>query len=292
MGAANVIPGVSGGTIAFITGIYEDLINGVKNFNLEAFRMLFRGEWNKFTYRVHFYLLLAVLIGVGASILSLARVLEYLLEEHPVLIQAYFFGLILASVFFVGKMISKWNAGAVVSFIIGTAIAVGIALLNPATENEGNLYLFICGIVAICSMILPGLSGSFILMLMGNYVLIIRSISEFNLSIFIPFGAGCIIGLIAFSHFLGWLFNKFRDITIAVLAGFILGSLYTIWPWKKPILDPALTDRHGDPLLKGYDRFFPESFEMQTTIALLLIVVGIISVWGIEKMAQKEEVEQ
>ncbi len=293
MGAANVIPGVSGGTIALITGIFEKLINSIKSFDFKAVKLLFSGKFKEFAAYTDLSFLIAVFIGIGISIVSLARILDYLFVNHPVYIWSYFFGLILASVYFVGKTISKYTVSVILFFIFGTAIAIFISILNPAAENDSFFYLLICGVVAMCSMILPGLSGSFVLILMGNYELVmIDVVNEFNLKILGTLLLGAVAGLLAFSHLLSWILKKFKAQTIAVLTGFILGSLSIIWPWKNEIFK---TDKlgnqiliSGEPIIQGYERYIPETFNTQIIIALCLMILGIISIWAIEKFAEKK----
>lgn len=291
MGAANVIPGVSGGTIALITGIFEELINSLKSLNLQAIQLLLKGKFKEFAQHINLSFLIAVFLGIGISILSLAKLLEYLFANYPVYVWSFFFGLILASVYFVGRTINKWSTSAIVSIILGTAVAVVISVINPATENEGFFYLIICGIVGVCSMILPGLSGSFVLILMGNYELVmIKAVSQFNLAILFPVAIGAVVGLIAFSHFLSWVYKKFRNETIGSLTGFILGSLAIIWPWKEAIYkyDLAgniLTKPNGEQIITGYERFFPSSLNYDVIIAIVFIITGILSIWLIEKYA-------
>jgi putative membrane protein len=226
MGAANVIPGVSGGTIALITGIFQRLIDALKSFDLQALRLFFTGRWQAFARHTDFFFLLSVFAGAAVSILSLARLFRYLFDHYPVFIWSYFFGLILASVFFVGKTIGRRTPAVVLVFILGTAIAAAVSLLSPAAQNDSFWYLVVCGVVSICSMILPGISGSFVLILMGNYELIvIDAINALNWRILFPVALGAVVGLVAFSHFLSWIFRRFRAETIAALTGFILGSL-------------------------------------------------------------------
>lgn len=293
MGAANVIPGVSGGTIALITEIFERLINAIKSFNLHALKLLFKAKFAAFAKYTDLYFLLAVFSGVIIAIVSLARLFDYLFENYPVYIWAYFFGLVLASVYFVGKRISKVTIAVVIAFLLGTAIAVVISVLNPATENDNFFYLLICGVAAICSMILPGLSGSFILFIMGNYKLVaIDAINERNMEILLPVIIGAAVGLIAFSHLLSWVFKRYRDETISILTGFILGSVSILWPWQQKVF---LTDRSGDMILKDgepiiarYDRILPDIFNMEFAIAIGFILLGILSIWLIEKSAEKK----
>ncbi len=291
MGAANVIPGVSGGTIALITGIFERLINAIKSFDLKAIKLLLSGKLRAFTKYTDLYFLLSILIGVLIAIVSLARVFDFLFREYPVYIWAYFFGLVLASVFFVGRRITKVNTAVVVTFIIGTAIAVVISFMSKGQESDNFFYLLICGVAAICSMILPGLSGSFILFIMGNYRLVaIDAINDRDLSILLPVAIGAAAGLIAFSHILSWVFKKFRNETISILTGFILGSVSILWPWQQAeyLTDAAgnMIKKDGEQVITHYSRYFPEQFGSEFWIAIACIVLGIVSIWATEKLAK------
>lgn len=270
IGTANVIPGVSGGTIALLTGIFERLIDSLKSFNLTAIKLLFSGKFKEFAKYTDLIFLCSVGCGVLIAILSVARIFDYLFEHHPIYLWSFFFGLILTSIYYVGITIEKWDWKVVLSFIIGTAIALFIAFGKPAKENDNLIYLLICGVVATCSMILPGLSGSFVLVLMGNYQLImIDAVNDLNLKILIPVIIGGVVGLIAFSHVLSWIFKKYRNITIALLTGFILGSMPIIWPWKNTVI----TIVGNEEITTGYDYFLPE-MNIQFAIALVIILIG------------------
>lgn len=301
MGAANVIPGVSGGTIALITGIFERLIHSIKAFNLTAVRLLFTLKFKDFASHVNLGFLVAVMFGVAVSIISLAKVFGFLFTNYPVYIWAYFFGLILASVYFVGKTIEKWSLSTVIMFILGTAFALVLTFLKPASENSSFLYLIVCGVVAACSMILPGLSGSFVLILLGNYELVmINAVNEREIMILLPVVIGAGFGLIAFSYLLSWIFKKFKDQTIGLLTGFILGSLGILWPWKNSFDNAgellsinkfgAYIDSNGAILEKakpfGYEQILPENLNTVVLLAIGLILLGIISIWVVEKMAE------
>ena len=285
MGAANVIPGVSGGTIALITGIFERLINAIKSFDLTAVQLLFKGKIKEFILHIDLWFLVSLFLGVGIAIVSLAKLFKFLFEEYPVFIWAFFFGLVLASIYFVGKTVSKWNISSIVTFTIGTTIAVAISVLTPASENSSMMYLFVCGIVAICSMIIPGLSGSFVLILMGNYQLVmINAVSELNLKVLLPVAAGAGIGLIGFSHFLSWLLKKYHNQTIAMLTGFIMGSLGILWPWKETV-----TKTFGEKVKTvGYEWFLP-SMNSEFFIAVIFIILGIAAIWVTESLGSKKE---
>lgn len=296
MGVANVIPGVSGGTIALLTGIFERLINALKSFDVEAVKLLFKFRFKEFAEHVDFGFLVSVFLGIGISIISVAKLLEFLFQSYPVYVWAFFFGLILVSVWFVGKSIGKIDLTAVVLFAVGAIVAFGLSMMNPATENTAFWYLIICGAVAICSMILPGLSGSFVLILMGNYQLImIYAVSHFDMGIIVPVAIGVIVGLLAFSHFLSWLLSRYASQTMAVLTGFIFGSLGTIWPWKTPIYlmqDGAEILKNGKPIIQSYQMSMPQEFNIEVVIAVILMFAGMAALWALEKSAEKDKLEK
>ncbi len=294
MGAANVIPGLSGGTIALITGIFERLINSLKSLDHIAVKLLIKGKLKEFARHTDLYFLLAIIIGVLIAIVSLARLFDYLFTNYPVYIWSFFFGLVLASVYFVGKTVNKWSYSVIITFIIGAVIAVYISILNPTTENDNFFYLMLCGVAAICSMILPGLSGSFILFIMGNYKLVaIDAINQRDMAILLPVIIGAIAGLIAFSHFLSWLLKKYKDQTISLLTGFILGSASILWPWQRKVF--LLNEfgerilKNGKPVIAKYERVLPDSFGLEFWLAIAFIILGIISIWLIEKTAEKKD---
>jgi putative membrane protein len=294
MGAANVIPGVSGGTIALITGVFERLINAIKSFDIHALKLLFRGKIKELIEYIDLYFLIAVFFGMIASVVSLARLLEFLFSNYPVLVWAFFFGLILASVYYVGKTIKKWSLSVILVFILGTAIAVVISMLNPATQNDSFFYLIICGIIAICSMILPGLSGSFILILLGNYELVmIQSINTIDLAILIPVMIGVVVGLIMFSHILSWIYKKYKDQTISILTGFILGSLSILWPWKNEVyrldFDGNFILHNGEKIIQSYTKYIPETFNTEVILAISLMIIGFITIYLIDKLASTKD---
>ena len=283
IGSANVIPGVSGGTIALITGVFERLINALKSCNLTAIKLLFTGKFKEFAQHIDLWFLASLGSGVVVAILSIARLFEFLFAEYPIYLWSFFFGMILVSIYYVGITIEKFNWKVMLSFIIGTAIALLIAFGTPANENSNILYLLICGAVATCSMILPGLSGSFVLVLMGNYQLImIDAVNDLNLKILLPVVLGGVVGLLAFSHLLSWIFKNYRDITIAVLTGFIFGSMPIIWPWKNDVI----TYFGSEAKVTGYEYYFPE-FNMEFATALVIMLIGAALIVLTEKMAKK-----
>ena len=285
MGAANVIPGVSGGTIALITGIYERLILALKKIDLESIQILLRGNIKAVWVRVDATFLFWLLLGVGVSIFSLARLFEWLLVNHETLTMSAFFGLILASIFYVARDVAKWNVSSGAFLVVGTAIAVAIATLAPASENPNPLYLFFCGVIAISSMILPGLSGSFVLILLGNYTLVLGAINDLDLMVLIPLAAGCGVGLLAFAQILGWVFKRYRDATLATMTGFVLGSLVTIWPWKEPIIRVVELEDEKREVVTGYTWLFPQLTETQTWLAIAIAVLGALALVGMELAA-------
>ncbi|MBN2729086.1 MAG: DUF368 domain-containing protein [Bacteroidales bacterium] len=305
IGAANVIPGVSGGTIALLTGIFERLINALKSMNLKALKLLFTGKFKEFAKHIDLAFLITVFLGVGISIISLAYLLKYLFAYYPIFVWAFFFGLILASVYYVGKSVKKKNFASIFSFVVGAAIAASIAFVKPATENDAIWYLIICGAIAVCSMILPGLSGSFILILLGNYRLVmIDAVTEMNLHILLPIVIGAVVGLLAFSHVLAWLFKKFKDQTLSLLTGFILGSLAILWPWKHSFNlggNLITTNENGafvnglgkviaeEVKVSGYDFYMPDIANSVTWIAIALMVAGLLTIAAMEFASGKKK---
>jgi len=285
VGVANVIPGVSGGTIALITGIFERLINSLKSFGLGALKLLLSGKWKLFVEKTDFYFLVTLMVGVVLALVTLARIFDFLFTHYPVYIWSFFFGLILASVYFVGKTVEKWNVATIASFTVGAVVAVLFTFLTPATQNDGFLYLVLCGVVAVCSMILPGLSGSFVLILLGNYQLIaIDAINNRDIAILFPVALGAVVGLVAFSHLLSWVFKRYKDQTIALLTGFILGSLGVIWPWKE-----AIVQLFGEKeKVIGYHYLWPE-MNLEFVMALVLMVLGIVIIYLMESGAKEAD---
>ncbi len=297
VGIANIIPGVSGGTIALITGIFERIINAIKSFDITAVKLLFSGKWKAFAQKTDIYFLISLFAGVVLAIVLLAKIFDFLFKNYPVYIWAYFFGLVLASVYFVGKTVDKWKLNVIISLLAGTAFAVIISFLNPATQNDSFWYLVLCGVVAICSMILPGLSGSFVLILMGNYQLVaIDAINNMDVKILLPVAIGAVAGLIAFSHVLSWVFKHFKNQTLAVLTGFILGSLNVLWPWKETVyLKNSAGDfvvKHGEKVVAMYKSVLPDNWGVQTWLALFVILAGIASITVLELMASEKEGEK
>ncbi|MFY0674716.1 MAG: DUF368 domain-containing protein [Bacteroidia bacterium] len=293
MGAANVIPGVSGGTIAFITGIYDKLIESLKRLDIKAVRLFITGKFKEFANYVNLGFLVFLFLGIGISIVSLGKLLKWLFEIYPIEVWAFFFGLIVASVYSVGKAIKKWNASSIGGILFGTAVAIALAFLKPATESTSFIYLILCGVVAICSMLLPGLSGSFVLILMGNYQLImLTAIPEGNFSIIVPVAIGALIGFIALSHFISYMLRKHEMSTIGTLTGFILGSLLIIWPWKSEVFlkdeAGAYLIKEGEKIVMGYEWFLPSFSSSQTIISIALMIVGAALVILLDKFGNSK----
>ena len=283
MGAADVVPGVSGGTVAFIVGIYEELINSIKSINPTNLKLLFTFRIAAFWKAINANFLLALVSGIGISIFSLAKLITYLLENQPVLVWSFFFGLVLSSTYFVAKTITQWDWKTYLFFIIGTVGAYFITVATP-TETPSNLFfIFLCGAIAICAMILPGISGSFILVLLGKYFYIMNAVKSLNILIMFVFVCGAFIGITSFSNVLSFLLRKYHNTTIATLAGFMLGSLNKVWPWKETI--ETFTDSHGTikPLVE--ENILPNSHLWE---GLGLIVFGIVLVYVLEKLSQKK----
>jgi len=278
MGAADVIPGVSGGTIAFMTGIYEELITSIKSIDFSAIKTLLKGDIRSFWRQINGNFLAAVFSGVLLSIFTLARLMQYLLVYHPIPLWSFFMGLIAASAIFILREIDKWGLVNILSLMIGVIIAGMICLVSPTETTDAWWFIFVTGAIAICAMILPGISGSFMLLLMGKYAFMMNAIKEFNIPVMLVFISGAVIGLISFSHFLSWLLKKYYKATIALLAGFMIGSLIKVWPWKIP------SDR-----FEGIDYpALPSQFETLTNTspqllsAIIFTIVGLSIVFAIE----------
>lgn len=280
MGAADLVPGVSGGTIAFIVGIYEELINTIRSINLQSLRLLFTFKFKEFWKAVNGNFLFSLFAGIAISVFSLAKLITYLLVAHPILVWAFFFGLVLASTWFVAKDIEGWNWKTVLSFIIGAVIAYYITVVTPAETPTNLLFIFLCGAIAICAMILPGISGSFILVLLGKYHYIMDAVKGLDLLILCVFGVGAFIGITSFSRVLSYALKHFRNVTMAVLAGFMLGSLNKVWPWKTTEIEiingTEFTIEHNS---------LPTQYLVE---GVVLMIVGFMLVYVLEKISAKK----
>lgn len=297
MGAANVIPGVSGGTVAFITGIYERLIHAVKSLDTAALRVLAKGRFREFSDHIDLPFLTWLGLGIVVSILTLATLLEYLFENYEMHVWAFFFGLILASVYFVGVRVRRWGPTEVIAFALGAGVAVGVALMKPASENDHPLYLVLCGVVAMASMIIPGLSGSFVLLLLGNYQLVmiesVNALKELEpraFEILIPVGIGTVIGLLSLSRLLAWIFKHHHDLAVSLLTGFVAGSLLVIWPWKEALVETFESGGKVKEKTVGYDWNLP-AVTTESAIAVGFLLLGAVAVWWMEKSGAVEPEE-
>ena len=290
MGAADVVPGVSGGTIAFISGIYNELIDSINSFSFKTLKILKKDGFNAMFTSVNGKFLLSLFLGIGISVLSLAKVFKYLLEHKPILVWSFFFGLVIASIFFVAKQIKKWNFITIFSLIIGAVIAYYITIIPPIQGNNSSLFLVFAGALAICAMILPGISGAFILLLLGAYQPALKAIDDFDLQKIFLLTFGAIVGLLSFAKVLKWLFSKYENLTLAVLTGFILGSLNKIWPWKQTI--STYTDSHGNlkPLLQNSISPLNYQGNNQLMSAILLSIVGFSVILILEKVGSKNKI--
>lgn len=291
MGAADVVPGVSGGTIAFISGIYEELVTSIGNINLAILK-----EWREFGFasawrKVNGNFLIALLLGISISIFTVMRLANYLLENHPILIWSFFFGLVLASILYVAKQIPKWTMGVIITLVIGAAVAFYVTTLPPLAGTQSSLFLFVAGALAICAMILPGISGAFILVLLGAYKTVSEAVHDFDFKIIAIVAIGAIVGLLSFSKLLKWLFLKYKALTLAVLTGFIAGSLNKIWPWKEVIESAMVGDKE---LILRDKSVLPQHFngDPQVVLAISLMVVGFLLILILERLAVTQAHEQ
>ena len=290
MGAADVVPGVSGGTIAFISGIYEELLNSISSFKFSLINVL-KNEGIKVVWKkINGSFLLALFIGICFSVLSLAKLIENLLENHPILMWSFFFGLVLASIIYIAKQIKLWNIKCYLYLIFGLIFAYYITTLNPViTQNSSPWFLFLAGMIAICAMILPGISGSFILVLLGAYKPILNAINTKDFFSIIIFMAGAVLGLLTFSRVLKWLFSTYKNYTLALLIGFIAGSLNKIWPWKETI--SWRTNSKGIEVPFTTTSVSPFSFDGDSKLLMagLLAIIGFGLILLLEKLAVKKE---
>jgi len=287
MGSADVIPGVSGGTIALITGIYEDLIGALKSLNTTMVKKALVFDLKEALACVHIRFLLSLLVGVGTAIISLARVMNFLLNHYPVFTWSLFFGLISASILVVSRQVPDWGPRTGISLVIGAVVAAFIANLMPVTTPETLWFILLCGIVAICAMILPGISGAFILLILGKYEFITGTLKNpflpQNLMIIIVFCLGCLIGLLSFSRLLNYLLINYRQSTMAFLTGLMIGSMPKIWPWKE-ILETKIIQ--GEPHVIWGTNSMPQTMNVEVLLALVLAVIGFIAVLVIERLAR------
>ncbi len=304
MGAANKVPGVSGGIVAFVAGFYEEFIYSLQKINSKAFKLLINGRFRSFYQYTNGQFLVLLILGMLVSYFSISRVLDYFLEQKELYVWAAFFGMILGSIHYIAKDFDHWNKRTITAGIVGLIVGISISFLSPATQNDNLIFIFFCGIISVSGMTLPGLSGSFILILLGNYVLLLvdsvnalyDTISEMfagdfgfmnnpkrlqTLKILAVFTLGSATGLVTFSHLLSYVLKHYKKISTAVILGFITGSLGVLWPWKRTIhkLDPngnPLWDSNGDKIVLNYERYLPNLENVETWWALLFVILGIL----------------
>ncbi len=310
MGAANKVPGVSGGVVAFVAGFYEEFIYSLQKINLKAFKLFINFRFKSFWRYINGRFLALLILGMLISYFSVSKILDYLIIHYELYVWAAFFGMIIGSIYYIVKDFNDWSRRNICFIIIGILVGIGISLLEPAKENDNLFFVFFCGIIGVSGMTLPGLSGSFILILFGNYVLLLvdavnalydtfADLIRWDLSflentkrirllkVLVVFSLGSITGLVTLSHFLGYVLKHYKSATFAVIIGFITGSLGVVWPWKykmykKSDLGEILIDAQGNPILDNYDRYFPDLTITPTYVALFFILVGIAIVLWLE----------
>lgn len=291
MGAADVVPGVSGGTVAFVTGIYDDFLNSLRSIRPATVKLLFKEGPAAAWRAINGNFLLAVIAGIATSLFSFAGLISYCLQTYPLLVWSLFFGLILASAIYMFRQLESRGAGEWVALLVGLLIAWLISIVRPSDFPPYDWMLFFAGALAICAMILPGISGSFILLLIGAYPLFLHALKTPDLVMLSYFMAGCVVGLLSFSHFLGWLLRRFRAKTLALLTGFLFGSLSVIWPWKE-VVQTRINSR-GEEVPFIQNNVLPAAYEQasgmpsQWISCLVAMLVGVVLVFGIEWLAAK-----
>ncbi|MEP2772819.1 MAG: DUF368 domain-containing protein [Fulvivirga sp.] len=289
MGGADVVPGVSGGTIAFITGIYEELLDSIKAVDIEALKLLFAFKFQAFWSKINGSFLLPLFLGILTSVFSLASLMHYLLNNHAISLWSFFFGLIVVSSILVLRETKKWNPVNIVSIIVGIAVAYVITEATPTTTPDGYWFIFLAGAIAICAMILPGISGAFILLILGKYAFITASLSNLDILVIAVFGLGCITGLLTFARAVSWLLKKYHDIAICILSGFMIGSLNKVWPWK--IVTGFRLNSEGEQVPAITENVLPGEYlrqlneNPQVFQGVLFMALGILIVVLIEKIA-------
>ncbi len=319
MGAANKVPGVSGGVVAYVAGFYEEFIYSLQKVNKNAFKLLLNGRFRSFVRYVNGRFLFLLILGMIISYFSVSKLLDIAIDHYPLYVWSAFFGMIIGSIYYIAKDFNDWSQRNIIILALGIITGILISLLEPATQNDNLIFVFFCGIIGVSGMTLPGLSGSFILILLGNYVLLLvdsvnalydtlsdliqADFSFINdpyrlrlLQVMAVFTLGSVTGLVTLSNFLGYLLKHYKHATNAAIIGFIAGSLGVVWPWKNPVFERNALgeinyDRVGDPILTNYDRYWPESFSAENIIATIFILLGIFSVVALGKYGEKTRVQ-
>ncbi|WP_040279030.1 DUF368 domain-containing protein [Psychroserpens damuponensis] len=313
MGAANKVPGVSGGVVAFVAGFYEEFIYSLQRVNKTALKLLVNGRFQSFYKYINGKFLSLLFLGMIVSYFSISKILDYFIEHFELYVWSLFFGMIIGSIYYINKDFKDWNFKSILSLIVGVSLGIAISFLDPAKENDNLFFVFFCGIISVSGMTLPGFSGSFILILLGNYILLLvdsvnalyDTISDMItgdfsfiqnevrirlLKVLSVFTLGSVVGLVSFSHILNYVLKHYKSITTASIIGFIVGSLGVVWPWKKTIFKTHgdgsfLLDSRGEKIITNYERFLPQ-LETQTYIAIVYIILGIIIVLALERYGQ------
>ncbi|WP_055435534.1 DUF368 domain-containing protein [Lacinutrix algicola] len=314
MGAANKVPGVSGGVVAFVAGFYEEFIHSLKRVNFTAFKLLFNGRFKAFFNYINGRFLSLLFLGMLVSYFSISKILDYFIKHYELYVWSVFFGMIIGSIYYISKDFKDWKITTYLALIIGAIIGISISFLDPAMENDNLWFVFICGIISVSGMTLPGFSGSFILILLGNYVLLLVDsvnalfdtfseviIGDFSftanierirmLQVLGVFTLGSVVGLVTFSHVLSYILKHYKSVTTASIIGFIIGSLGVVWPWKETIFKTnsfgsEILDTRGKHIIENYYRYIPEH-NIETFIAIFYIIIGIIIVLGLEWYGRK-----
>ena len=314
MGAANKVPGVSGGIVAFVMGFYETFINSLQKFNLKAVSLFFRGQFKSLFQHINGRFLFLLFLGVVISYFSVSKLLDYLINQYELYVWSLFFGLIIGSIIYIYKDFKSWNSKTIIAAFVGVSIGIGISLLEPATQNDNLWFVFFCGIISVTGMALPGFSGSFILILLGNYVLLlVDSVNtlfdtlvflmqgDFSfigdpqhlrlLKVLLVFTVGSVFGLVSLSHLLAYVLKHYKNRTLALIMGFITGSLGVVWPWKNTIykrdqFGEILIDTNGVQIIENYQRYLPE-INSQTSLLSLFILFGIALVLVLDWYGKK-----
>lgn len=310
MGAANKVPGVSGGMVAFVAGFYEEFIYSLQKINRKALLLLRHGKFRIFWAYINGRFLSLLILGMIISYFSVSKILDYFLVHYELYVWSLFFGMIIGSIYYVAKDFGKWNRKYLLYLLFGIMVGIGISFLEPAKQNDHLLFVFLCGMIGVSGMTLPGLSGSFILIILGNYVLLLvdsvnalydtlADIFQGDLSfmqdavrirllkVLVVFSLGSLTGLVSLSHFLGFLLKHYKKATFAVIIGFITGSLGVVWPWKNKEFEyneagEIMLDANGQQIIKGYERFLPSEFSLETLFVFLFIIVGILIVLSLD----------
>lgn len=317
MGAANKVPGVSGGMVSFVLGFYEEMIYSFRKINIKAFKLLINGRYKSFYYYTNAPFLVLIFSGSIFSYFSVSLVLDYLIDTYELYVWSTFFGMIIGSIYYISKDFNNWTSKNVIAMVAGAIVGISISFMSPAKENDNLLFVFFCGIIGVSGMTLPGLSGSFILILMGNYVLLLvdsvamlfKTLTEVftgdfsfmdseerinYLKIIGTFTLGSAFGLVTTSHILGWVLKRWHQIVTAVIIGFIAGSLGMVWPWKKEIYkivdNKIMIDSKGDKIIQNFERYFPDFGTLEAWIAILYVLVGIGLILALDKFGSERNV--